>query len=378
MIMNGLNVVETAKELIKFDTSTNKEQACAKWIFDYLEEIGAEAELQVVAPDRANVIGKFGEGKGQGLVLSGHIDTVVTGDLSLWKISQPFTPLIKDGNLYGRGASDMKGPCASFLSAAKQLAKENYKKQLTLVFTAGEDTGGWFVKNVISGGKVTPKEAKFGIIAEPSMMDIVRCHKGSGGARILIHGKAAHSSRPEMGINAIQKAADFLYELRLLQKELNNTQHPLMGPTTVECTIIQGGLKGNIIPDSCTLSINNRLITGHEGPDITRKWMEAIISKLSAKDPEFKATILSTSGGAPLDIPENNEIVQILMKILNKKPIGVPYFTEALDYTRVGIPTIICGPGSIDQAHTADEYISLEQLELGVKTFEETIKQVCL
>ncbi|MBN1682916.1 M20 family metallopeptidase [Candidatus Bathyarchaeota archaeon] len=376
--MNTLNVVDTAKELLKFDTSTNKEQTCAKWIVDYLEDIGAEAELQIVAPDRANAIGKLGVGKGQGIVLSGHIDTVVTGDVNLWKISHPFEPIIKEGNLYGRGACDMKGPCATMLDAAKQLAKENYKKQLTLVFTSGEDSGGWFVRNVISEKKVTPEEAKYGIIPEPSMMDIVRCHKGAGGARIMIHGKAAHSSRPEMGINAIQKAADFLYELRNLQKELNKYPHPLMGPSTVECTIIQGGLKGNIIPDSCTLSMNNRLITGHEGPEVTKKWMEDIIKKLSDKDPTFKATIVSANGGSPLDIPENNEIVQILMKILNREPIGVTYFTEALDYTRVGIPTVICGPGSIDQAHTADEYISLEQLELGVKTFKETIKQVCL
>jgi len=158
--MNKLNVVDTTKELLKFDTSTNKEEACAKWILNYLEDIGAEAELQIVAPDRANVIGKFGAGKGQGIVLSGHIDTVVTGDLSLWKISHPFEPIIKDGNLYGRGACDMTGPCATLLDAAKQLAKENYKKQLTLVFTSGEDSGGWFVKNVVSEKKSYSRRSK--------------------------------------------------------------------------------------------------------------------------------------------------------------------------------------------------------------------------
>jgi len=376
--MNGLSVIETAKELIRFDTTTNKEQPCAKWIVDYLKDIGAEAELQIVAPARANAIGKFGRGKGPGLVLSGHIDSVTTGELKLWKVTQPFEPIVKDGKLYGRGAVDMKGPCATFLESAKDLSKENFKHQLTLVFTAGEDTGGWFVKDVLSEGKVSKKEAKFGIISEPSLMEIVRCHKGTGGAKVQIIGQAAHSSTPELGINAIQKAADFLIELRKLQKKLNRYPNRLMGPSTVECTLIQGGLRGNIIPDQCTLSMNNRLIPRHKKPEVTRRWIENIINTLSNKDPKFKAEILSITGGTPLNIPEKSEIVQILKSILKKDPIGVPYYTEAINYTRAGIPTVICGPGSIDQAHQPDEYISVKQLELGVKTFKETISRVCL
>jgi acetylornithine deacetylase/succinyl-diaminopimelate desuccinylase family protein len=377
-IMKRMDVVETTKELIKFDTSTNMEQSCAKWVVDYLEEMGAEAELQIVAPDRANAIGKFGNGKGPGLVLSGHIDTVVPGELSFWKVSQPFDPVVKNGNLYGRGACDMKGPCATFLESAKQLSGEKFKKQLTLVFTAGEDTGGWFVTKVLSEKKVTKKDAKFGIISEPSLMEIVRCHKGAGGAKIKIVGQAAHSSTPHLGVNAIQKSADFLYELRKLQKKLDRSPHPLLGPTTVECTLINGGLRGNIIPDQCTLSINNRLIPRHKKPEVTQKWMESIIKKLSKTDPQFKAEIISVNGGTPLDVPYGSDVIQLLKGILGKEPIGVPYYTEAVNYTASGIPTIICGPGSIDQAHQPDEFISLKQLELGVKTFKETIRQVCL
>ena len=376
--MSDQRVVETAKSLIRFDTSSNQEQACAKWVVDYLEDIGAEAELQVVAPDRANAIGKLGKGKGPGLVLSGHIDTVVPGDATLWKVTQPFDPIVKDGSLYGRGACDMKGPCAAFMEAARQLSKENLKRQLTLVFTSGEDSGGWFVKNVLSEGKVTKGDARFGIIPEPSMMEIVRCHKGSAGAKVKIIGHAAHSSTPHLGVNAIQKSADFLVELRRLQRTLNRSPHPILGPTTVECTLITGGLKGNIIPDQCTLSMNNRLIPRHRKPDTTKRWMEAIIKRLSDRDPQFKAEILSVTGGRPLDVPESSEVVQLLKTILKKEPIGAPYFTEAVDYTANGIPTVICGPGSIDQAHQPDEYISIKQLELGVKTFKEAIRRACL
>ena len=214
-----MSTVETAKTMITYDTSgpPAKELPLAKWIKDYLEDIGAETELQIVEKDRANVIGKIGEGKGPGLLLSGHIDVVLAGDPTLWKVTTPFEPTVKSGRLYGRGACDMKGPDACLLEAAKALSKEQLKRQLTLCFTAGEDTGGWYVTKVIEEGKVTKKEARMGIIPEPSMMDVIRTHKAAATSSIMVHGRAAHSSRPELGVNAIDKAADILDEIRALQ-----------------------------------------------------------------------------------------------------------------------------------------------------------------
>jgi acetylornithine deacetylase ArgE len=375
-----MSVVETAKTMISYDTSgpPAMELPLAKWIKDYLEDIGAEAELQVVDKDRANVVGKFGTGKGPGLLLSGHIDVVLAGDLGLWKVTSPFEAKVKGDRLYGRGACDMKGPDAGILEAAKSLSKEKFKRQLTLGFTAGEDTGGWFVTKVIEEGKVTKKEARMGIIPEPSMMEIIRTHKASGHAKIMVHGRAAHSSRPELGINAIDKSSDILHEIRALQKKLNKQPHPLLGPTTVECTLINGGFKANIIPDQCTLFLSTRLIPGHEKPAVSRGWFKDILDALKAKDPKFKAEILEVTASKPLDVPEDSEVVRILTKMLRKQPTGAPYYTEAVNYTAAGIPTIICGPGNIDQAHTPDEYITLKQLELGVKTFKESIRQICL
>jgi len=375
-----MSVIETAKTLISYDTSgpPAKELPLAKWIRDYLEDIGAHAELQMVDKDRANVIGKIGEGKGPGLLLSGHIDVVLAGDPSLWKVTTPFEAKVKGDKLYGRGACDMKGPDAGILEAAKTLAKEKYKRQLTLGFTAGEDTGGWFVKNVISEGLVTKEEARMGIIPEPSMMDVICAHKGAGHVSIMVRGKAAHSSRPELGINAIDKSADILTEIRRLQNTLNKKPHPLLGPTTVECTLINGGFKQNIIPDQCTLELNTRLIPGHDKATVVRGWFKEIIASLKAKDPSFKAEILDVTASKPLNVNENSEVVVMLTKMLKKQPAGAPYYTEAVNYTAAGIPTVICGPGNINQAHTPDEYITLKQLELGVKTFKESIRQICL
>ena len=375
-----MTVVDITKELIRFDTSgpPTKEQPCAEWIKDFLEDIGFETELQVVDKDRANVIGKMGRGKGPGLVLSGHMDVVLAGDLGLWKVTGPFEPVVKDGRLYGRGACDMKGPDACILQAVKELAKEDYRRQLSVVFTAGEDTGGWYVTRVIEEEKITKADALYGVIPEPSLMEIIPVHKGSGGAEVLIHGKAAHSSKPELGVNANQKAADFLVALRGLQGKLNETRHPLLGPTTVECTMMTGGFKTNIIPDQARLTLNFRLIPEHKEPSVSRKWFEDLINELSLRDPEFKAEMTSHRASPPLDVPLDSRIVMILRDILGTRVVGAPYYTEAVNYTGAGIPTVICGPGSIDQAHTPDEYIVLEQLELGVSTFKETVKRVCL
>ena len=378
--MSQMTVTEIAKELISFDTSgpPARELPAARWIKGFLEDLGVDAELQLVEPERANVVGKIGQGRGPGLVLSGHMDVVPPGDPALWKVTTPFEPVVKEGRLYGRGACDMKGPDACILEAVKELVKEDYRRQLSVVFTAGEDTGGWYVTKVLDEGKITTLDAMYGVIPEPSTMRIIRAHKGSGSARVMIRGRAAHSSRPEIGVNAIMKAVGFLEELRELQRSLRRTRHPLLGPSTIECTIIQGGFKTNIIPDQCTLTLNARLIPEHQGDETVRGWLEAIINKMRETDDELEAEILSISANQPLDVPEDSEIVSILRKILRTKPMGAPYFTEAVDYTRKGIPTVICGPGDIDQAHTPDEYIALEQLELGVKTLKETIKRVCL
>jgi len=375
-----MNAVEIAKELIRFDTSgpPAQEKPCAKWIKDFLDDHGFNTTLQEVEPGRANVVGKLAEDKPPGLVLSGHIDVVLAGDPDLWKVTPPFTPKIKDGKLYGRGACDMKGPDACILQAVQDLAKEPLKRQLNVAFTAGEDTGGWFVSRVIGDGLITSEDAMYGVIPEPSLMDVVATHKGSGGAQVMIHGKAAHSSRPEVGVNAVQKAADFLLKLRELQGRLDQTRHPLLGPTTVECTMINGGFKANIIPDQALLTLNFRLIPDHKAPEISRKWFTDIIDELTQTDSQFKGELVNHRAAEPLDVPLTSEIVKILTDLLGKEPVGAPYYTEAVDYTRAGIPTVICGPGSIDQAHTPDEYITLEQVELGVKTFKETIKRMCI
>ncbi len=374
-----MTVVDVVKSLISFDTSgpPAKERPLAMWIRDFLMDLGVDAELHEVERDRANVVAKIGEGTGPGLVLSGHIDTVLAGDPGLWTVSGPFEPVMKDGRVYGRGASDMKGPCASMIQAAKELSGEKLKRQLTLVFTAGEDTGGWFVARVLSDGKVTREEARFGIVGEPSMLRVVRSHKGYSYTTVTVNGKAAHSSRPETGVNAIMGGAEILRGIPGLQEELNKSPHPLLGPSTIKPTLINGGIKSNIIPDRCEITLNTRLIPAHADAETMKSWVRGLVAE-SDKDYEGSVEINVPRVRKSLDIPEDSEIVKLLTGVLGSEAIGVPYFSEAGDYTEAGIPTVLCGPGSIDQGHTANEFISVDQLEKGVKVYRKVIEEICL
>ncbi len=374
-----LTVVDLAKSLISFDTSgpPAKERPLAKWIRDFLVDLGVNAELHEVEKDRANVIAKIGEGTGPGLILSGHIDTVLAGDPDLWTVSGPFEPLVRNGRVYGRGASDMKGPCASIIQAAKELRGKKFKRQLTLVFTAGEDTGGWFISRVLSEGKVTKEEARFGIVGEPSMLRVVRSHKGYAYITVVVHGKAANSSRPETGINAIMRGAEILRGIPRLQDELRGNPHPLLGPSTIKPTLINGGIKSNIIPDRCEITLNTRLIPAHADVKTIKGWVRRLVED-SDEGYEGSVEINVPRVRKPLDIPGDSEVVKLLTGVLGSEAIGVPYFSEAGDYTEAGIPTVLCGPGSIDQGHTVNEFIAVDQLDRGVKVYKKVIEEICL
>jgi acetylornithine deacetylase len=159
---------------------------------------------------------------------------------------------------------------------------------------------------------------------------------------------------------------------------LDKTQHPLLGPSTIKPTLIKGGFKSNVIPDLCEVTLNVRPIPGHDRREVVEGWVNDIIRKRSEADPTFRAELTGLRVSEALDILERSEVVQLLMDLLGTRPEGAAYYTEAVSYTRAGIPTVICGPGDIAQAHAPDEFISLEQLDRGTALYKRLIERVCL
>lgn len=375
-----MGVVDIAMELIRINTEgpPGNEEPCARYIRDLMEDMGLLAEVQGVAPNRANAIGKLGVGKGPGLLLSGHIDVVPAGDLERWTVTGPFDPVVKEGKLYGRGAADMKGPDACILQAVKNLYGERFKRQLTLVFTAGEEFAGFDgARKVMEEGKVTPGEARYGIVGEPTELKLIRAHKGTAGFSITFWGRSAHGSTPHLGVNAVEKAVDFILALRRLKEDLAQTRDELLGITTMSLNLIKGGVKSNIVPESCSITIDCRRIP-QQPTEMIYGRVKELIQALAEKDKEFKATFKPRPGFPPLYIPAESEIVKVLEEMIGEKAIGIAYMTEAVVYTEGGIPTVVLGPGSIAQAHTANEFITLKQLERGVKIYEDIIRRFCL
>jgi len=172
------------------------------------------------------------------------------------------------------------------------------------------------------------------------------------------------------------RASEILQGIPELQEKLSRNPHSLLGHSTIKPTLINGGIKSNINPERCDITLNTRLVPMHAHVENIKGWMKELISD-SDEGYEGSVEIIVPRVRKPLDVPENSEIVKLLTKILGSDAIGVPYFSEAGDYTEAGIPTVLCGPGSIDQGHTANEFISVDQLKEGVKVYKRVIEEIC-
>lgn len=377
-----MGVVDIAKELIKFKTENppGNELACAKFIKDLLEKSGIESEVQPFVGERGNAIGRIGPSS-PGLLLEGHIDVVSAGDLSLWN-TDPFVGVVKDGRLYGRGSADMKGACACMVQAALNLRGEKFRRRLTLAFTAGEEVDFLGAFALVDSGKVSDSASTYAIVGEPTLMKVVIGHKMGTRVRVTFFGKSSHGSKPELGINAIEKATRFISSLDEVRDALARNKHPFLDKGTVSVNIINGGVKSNVVPETCTVVMDCRRVPG-QSTDYLLGLLNNLISKLKAEDRDFSCKVELAEPSRKyyslpfLEIGSDHEFVRSLTKL--GADIGyVPYGTEAPVYASVGIPSVVFGPGSIDQAHTANEFIDISELEKGVGLYERAIRAHCL
>ncbi len=376
----AMQVEELAGQLIRFSTESppGNEEECARFLRDYIQDRVSDFDVRLhqFAPNRANLVARVGPEDRPGLLLSGHIDVVPAGDHRLWKGS-PFEPRVEGGRLYGRGAADMKGSVASIVKALEVLSGTKPQRRVVFVATAGEEIGYDGLKELIREGGITSRDGKYGVIGEPTELRVIRGHKGGSLFRIGFVGRSAHSSRPELGINAIEKASVFIRELLKWGRVLAMTKHRELGITLLNPTVLHGGTKNNVIPEYCELTVDCRRIPAHSAEYI-RKGMMAIIKKLKEKDEKFNATVELTFDNDPLLVPKNHTLVRLAEEVAGSQSTVAPYGTEAPAYQRLGIPTVILGPGSVREAHIPDEFVDLAQLRKAVSVYAGLIKKVCL
>jgi acetylornithine deacetylase/succinyl-diaminopimelate desuccinylase-like protein len=325
-----------------------------------LRDLGAESSLHEVLPGRPNVVARFPSdrpGKPR-ILLAPHTDTVSVVGMTI----DPFSGEVRDGKVWGRGASDTKGPMVAMLAALSRCRDilPSLGHEVWFAGLMGEESGQHGAKALASREKFD-----FVIAGEPTDLKTVHAHKGSLWVTLTARGKAVHASAPERGENAIYKLTTAIEAIRTkAMADLSSRDHPLLGRSTLSVGTIHGGSKTNIVPDHAEATIDIRVIPG-ENP-------ERVMELLRAAAPQVDFTHL---GSAPLFTDPSHPLIERLSS-LGAMPVGAPWFCDAAVFAEKGMPSVALGPGSIAQAHTADEWISASDLEAGAEFFEKFLKSL--
>ncbi len=343
------------------------EAACANYIAAFLEAAGAEVFLDEVLPGRPNVIGRFrsqpaAEGKAKRrLLFAPHTDTVSVAGMTI----DPFGGEVRDGKLWGRGASDTKGPMASMLWALWELRAEIASLPVEVHFAGFMSEESHQHGSRHFAAHHPPYD--LALVGEPTEMSVVHTHKGSLWVDVRTHGRAAHGARPELGENAIVKMARLVHALDTdfrWQLADQSAPSPFLSPSTVNLGMIQGGSRSNIVADHCVLRLDIRTTPGLDAHALLREFVHGI-------DPT--ATVDDAPPVIALDTDPSHPLIKALLA--NGSDLaGAPWFCDAAFLAAAGTPAIAIGPGSIAQAHTKDEHIALEDLEQGTQFFQRFLR----
>ena len=362
--------IDCLKQLIAFDTtSRNSNLALIDWAEALLVRHGARIRRSYNQErTKANLFATFGEGPG-GVVLSGHSD-VVPVDGQAWS-SDPFQAEIRDGSLFGRGACDMKGFIGVVLGQAQAFADAPLRSPIHVALSYDEEVGclgiAPLLRDLADAG-IRPDGC---VVGEPTSMQMVTAHKGGRMYRCTVHGRAAHSSLTPKGVNAIEYAArviSFIQDLAWREEAQGPRLDGLDVPySSISTNTISGGNGRNIIPAECEFFFDYRYVPG-KPPEEFIEQIRAYIAE--HVEPRMKRVHpqagieLELMGSVPvLAADEQSSIAQLAQSLLRPRPSAkVAYGTEAGFFQQAGIPSIVCGPGSIDNAHKADEFVPLVQL----------------
>jgi acetylornithine deacetylase len=342
------------------------EHRVTAYLEDFFRGLGVRCQRQNVAPGRDNILAWYEPADARRtLVLEVHQDTVPTDGMTI----DPFAARVEDGRLYGRGACDVKGGMAAMLTAFARLVREKPAGAVRVVMACTVDEEFTFLgvqklaKSDLLDGSGGPVEA---VVAEPTGLDVVHAHKGAVRWDLLTHGKSCHSSRPELGVNAIYHMAALLSHIERFAEELRTSRvDPLLGPATLSVGRIEGGVSVNTVPDRCRVEIDRRLLPGEDADAAAGQLFVYLRERtgdripFSFGDPWLSAPALSPEGSA--------DLVARLLRAAepvagHRRVTAVPYGTDAAPLAKTGLPCVVFGPGDIARAHTCDEWVPLEEV----------------
>jgi succinyl-diaminopimelate desuccinylase len=342
------------------------EAAVAALVADRLRSFGIDTQVVPVTPTRHNVYGRLpGRGTGRGhLLLVSHLDTVPPGDRA-WEHGVLSGQLV-EGRIYGRGAADMKGGLAATVFAAGALAQSEIRLSSDLIIagTVGEEVDCLGAQALVDDGILEGVSA-IGI-PEPTGLNLYTAYKGALWVKIVTRGRTSHGARPDLGVNAILHMGATVR--RILAADWDAPAHPLLGHPTLNVATIQGGVKTNMVPDRCELTIDFRTLPVQVHAELVAR-MRGILDRLAAEIPEYDATLEVTNDKAAVSTPTDEPYVQMAQNVgqalwgKTLHPQGVSYYTDASVLAPAsGVPVIILGPGEAALAHQTDEWVSVEEL----------------
>jgi acetylornithine deacetylase/succinyl-diaminopimelate desuccinylase family protein len=369
-------VLKTLADLIEINSVNPNyeggvvEAALAHYIESYFAQRGIETWRQEVFPQRPNVIARLpGRDPSRRIVFEAHMDTVSVSGMTI----PPWTAATGDGRMYGRGACDTKGGMAAMMHALASLKAEGITPPCEVWFAATIDEE-YSYRGVVA--LCEGLQAQAAIIAEPTQLRAVTASKGVLRWKIETRGKSAHSSKPHLGVNAIEHMAHLILALQRDTLALSANSHPLLGPATCNVGVIRGGVQINFVPDRCEIEIDRRIVPGETVEQVLDHY-QRLIETLMADHPGMDAVMHPPMlTDVPLETSADTAAVRQMAEILEAMQLdpahcGVPFGSDASKFGAIGIPSIILGPGSIDQAHGAVEYVDCDQVEKAAEIYRQ-------
>ncbi len=349
------------------------ESAVAAFVAEWCERAGLEVSLRDAAPGRPNVVAVArGSGGGKSLMLNAHMDTVGVAGMT-----EPFTPRLEQGRLYGRGGYDMKGSLAASMLAVAEAARRSLRGDVILTAVADEEYA-----SVGTEAVAASIEADAAIVTEPTELRVAVAHRGFVGVEIETEGRAAHGSLPELGIDAIAKMGRVLVGIEELDRALRaDPRHAYLGSGSIHASLIEGGQEFSSYPARCILQAERRTIPGETVAAVEEE-LRALLQQSTEQDTAFAAELRVVMSREPFEVNDSAPVVELLRRHATAalgsevELIGVPFWADSALLAGAGIPTVLFGPAG-EGAHAEVEWVDVASLERCLEIYVGVASELC-